>query len=329
MESFEPKKLALIRILQILAERTDFEHPLKQEEILQILEDDYGIFMERKAVGRNIALLNEAGFEIVTTRAGSYFGSRKFEDSELRMLIDAVLSSKYITAKHSKDLIGRLCSLSNKYFSSHVKNVYSVNDWAKTENQSLFYNIELVDEAIEKGRQLKFNYNKMGVDKKLRTTSTNTVSPYQLILHNQRYYLMALNEKHKDMCFYRLDRITNMDIIKEKLTDIRSVEGYESGIDYKLFATALPYMYTDKPRKIEFIAEKQIIDHIFDWFGYDVNVEEINETQVKVRIYASVNAMEYWATQYLNYVEILKPDSLREKIAASIEAAAKKYCNKD
>ncbi len=329
MESFEPKKLALIRILQVLEERTDFEHPLKQEEILRILEDDYGIFMERKAVGRNIALLNEAGFDIVTTRAGSYFDSRKFEDSELRMLIDAVLSSKYITAKHSKDLISRLCSLSNKYFSSHVKNVYSVNDWAKTENQDLFYNIELVDEAIEKGRQLKFNYNKMGVDKSLRVTSTNSVSPYQLILHNQRYYLMALNEKYKDMCFYRLDRITDMEIVKVKLTDIRSVEGYESGIDYKVFATALPYMYTDKPKRIEFLAEKKIIDHIFDWFGDEVEVSEADNDMVKVRVVASVNAMEYWATQYINHVEILKPDDLREKIAQSIERAAQKYSKKD
>ena len=88
-------------------------------------------------------------------------------------------------------------------------------------------------------------------------------------------------------------------------------------------------MYTDKPKKIEFIAEKKIIDHIFDWFGDEIDVAEISEDEVSVSLYASVNAMEYWATQYLNYVEILKPDSLREKIAASIEAAAKKYCNKD
>ncbi|MBQ5436574.1 MAG: WYL domain-containing protein, partial [Firmicutes bacterium] len=134
MESFEPKKLALIRIWQILKEYSDFDHPLTQEEIAGRLENDYGIVIERKAIGRNLSLLKEAGFDIESRRAGSYLGSREFEDSELHMLIDGVLSSRHITAKHSKDLIERLCGLSNRYFRAHVKNIHSVNDWSKTDN---------------------------------------------------------------------------------------------------------------------------------------------------------------------------------------------------
>ena len=83
------------------------------------------------------------------------------------MLIDGVLCSKYITAKHSADLIDRLCGLSNKYFRSHVKNIYSVNDWSKTDNQALFYNIELIDIAIEQSQRIAYDYNKIGIDKKL------------------------------------------------------------------------------------------------------------------------------------------------------------------
>ena len=138
MDALEPKKLALIRILQILKTHSDFNHPLTQEDISHYLENDYGIFIERKAISRNISLLREAGYEIESTRAGSYLDSRDLEDSELRMLIDGVLSSKYITAKHSKDLIDKLCNMSNKYFRSHVKNVYSINDWSKTDNKDLF-----------------------------------------------------------------------------------------------------------------------------------------------------------------------------------------------
>ena len=108
MESLEPKKLALLRILQIFEKYSDDKHPLKQEDIANHLERDYGIVLERKAVSRNISLLKEAGYEIVATRDGSYLAEREFEDSELRMLIDGVLSSKYITAKHSKDLIEKL-----------------------------------------------------------------------------------------------------------------------------------------------------------------------------------------------------------------------------
>lgn len=149
MNSLEPKKLALIRIRQILEQYSDRKHPLTQEEIAVILEREFGIGIERKAVSRNLSLLKEAGVEIESGRDGSWISEREFEDAELHMLIDGVLSSRYITAKHSKDLIEKLCGLSNKYFRSHVKHIYSVNEWSKTDNQALFYNIEMIDEAIE------------------------------------------------------------------------------------------------------------------------------------------------------------------------------------
>lgn len=177
MDSLEPKKLALLRILQIFKDYSDYNHPLKQEDIANYLEKEYSVVIERKAISRNISLLKESGIEIKSSRQGSYLDERDFEDSELRMLIDGVLSSKYITANHSKDLIEKLCKLSNKYFRSHVKNIYSVNDWSKTDNQVLFYNIELIDDAIEHGKQIKFDYNKYGIDKKLHRTKTHRASP--------------------------------------------------------------------------------------------------------------------------------------------------------
>ena len=195
MNSLEPKKLALLRILQILEQYSDCDNPLKQEDIANYLDKDYGIVIERKAIGRNLSLLKEAGYDIASDRRGSYLAERTFDDSELRMLIDGVLASRYITAKHSKELIERLCLLSNKYFRSHVKNIWSVNEWSKTDNQALFYNIEIVDAAIEKKKQIAFCYNKYGADKKLHKTSDQRATPYQMILRNQRYYLIACNEK--------------------------------------------------------------------------------------------------------------------------------------
>ncbi len=144
MESFEPKKLALFRIWQILKDYSDCNHPLTQEDISNRLEYDYGIVVERKTISRNISLLKEAGVEIESKRSGSYIEYRDFLDSELHMLIDGVLSSKYITARHSEDLIDRLCSLSSKYFKSGIKYIYSVNDWSKTDNQSLFITLNLL-----------------------------------------------------------------------------------------------------------------------------------------------------------------------------------------
>ncbi len=327
----ESKKLALLRVLHVLEYYSDADHPLTQEDIVNHLERDYGIILERKAVARQISLLKEA-YDYPNSpiticsdrRKGTYIEQRAFEDAELKMLIDGVLSSRYITAGHSKKLIDKLCGLSNKYFRSHVKNVYSVNEWSKTDNYDLFYNIELIDEAIEKGRKITFDYNKYRWDKTLKKTATHTVSPYQLILHNQRYYLTSYNERFEEICYYRLDHITNMRIEEGALTPLRSVKGYENGMDYKRFSSSLPYMFSDGIERVEFRTDFRTIDHVIDWFGKDVEIEK-DGGMYKVSVRVSLQAMEYWAMQYLNNVEILSPISLREKLKENLQNALQKY----
>ena len=323
----EPKKLALLRIWQILLRHSDYDHPLTQEEIIKCLDSEYGIQMERKAVGKNIADLRDAGIKIGSRRAGSYIEQREFEDSELKLLIDSVLQSKHITAKDSKILIEKLCNQSNKYFRSHVKNIYSVNEWSKTENKALFYNIDVVNDAIENKKQVQYDYNKYAIDGKLHRSSFQRVSPYQLILHNQRYYLMGYSDYWGNMTFHRLDRISNMRVYDKPATPITRVKGYENGVDYKQISSTMPYMYTDKPERIEFIADEYIIDQIVDWFGSDIQMSFVEDSDDKVRVHlmASPNAMEHWALQYLNHVEVIKPDSLRERIKADLENAMEKY----
>ncbi|MBQ1390529.1 MAG: WYL domain-containing protein, partial [Firmicutes bacterium] len=252
---------------------------------------------------------------------------REFENAELHMLIDGVLSSKHITAEHSKNLIERLCGLSSKYFRSSVRNICSVNDWSKTDNQNLFLNIELIDEAIESKRQLHYLYNKYGADKKLHKSSQQYVSPYQMILHNQRYYLMAWSEYWGNMIFHRLDRITNMEITDQPATPLKSLPGYKNGIDYKELSSTMPYMYSDKPEMIEFLADTAIIDQIIDWFGTGVRFVKDKQDAEKVHVFlkASPFAMEHWAMQYLDHVEILTPASLRARMKEALTAGLAKY----
>ena len=327
MEGFEPKKLALIRIWQILKEYSDTKHPMTQEDIAKHLEKDYGIVIERKAISRNLSLLKEAGVDIDSGRNGSYLTSRDFENSELHLLIDGILCSRHISAAHSKDLIERICGLSNKYFKSGVKSIYSVNDWNKTDNQALFYNIELIDEAIQSGRQISYDYNKYGADKKLHKSAHHIMSPYQMVLSNQRYYLMALSEKWQNMAFHKLDRITNMEILDVPATPIRSVPGYEKGIDYKELSTGLPYLFTDRPTRIELLANTDAIDQLIEWFGRDIRINPVavDPDKVSVSIIASPNAMEFWALQYVHSVEVVSPEFLRSRVKETLEKAVEKY----
>ena len=325
MHSLENKKLALLRIYQILYKYSDEKHPLKQEDLIRILDDEYGITLERKAVSRNLALLKDAGFEIDSCHGGSWLVEREFTDAELHVLIDGVLSSKYISEKYSKDLIEKLCGLSNKYFKSNIKYIYSVGDWDKSENLELFLNIERIDEAIESGKKIRFEYYRYDTDKQLHKTRAHHASPYQLILHNQRYYLMAQEDYWKNISFFRVDRMKNMTITEKSITPIRENEGYKDGINYKELATALPYMFTDKPEWVEFIAEKNITDQIIDWFGRDIRIDEIDEKQIKVTIKVSPMAMEHWALQYAGYITVISPQSLVESIKKRLQTAERKY----
>ena len=323
--ALEPKKAALNRILEILKQYSDYNHPMTHEDIRVKLENEYGIVLERKAIGRNISLLKEQGYEIESVKKGSYLNYREFEDSELRMLIDGVLSSKYISKKQSKDIIDRLCGLSNKYFKPHIKHIYTLDDvndvWNKTENNSVFFNIEIIDEAIEKGKQVYYNYNKYDKNKKLVKSSQQIVSPYQIILHNQRYYLMAYSEFWKNMCYHRLDHITNIKIREDHATPLNTIPEFKHGIDYSMFSSTMPYMYTDKAVKVELIADECIIDQIVDWFGKNIIIADIPEDQskVKVTLKSSPNAMEHWALQYINHVEVTYPESLRDRIKKALD----------
>lgn len=326
MDNLEPKKLALIRIWQIFHNYSDYDHPLTQDDIAEHLETDYGIVIERKAISRNISLLKEAGVDIESRRAGSYLESREFEDSELKLLIDSVLCSQHISSRHSSDLIEKLCGLSNKHFRSHVKNIHTVEQWNKTDNKALFYNIEMVDLAINEGKQLQYDYNKYGIDKKLHKSSFQRVTPYQLILHNQKYYLMAHSTYWDNIVFHRLDRISNMQLYDQPAKSIREVKGYESGIDYKKIASAMPYMYTDEPERIQFVTEEWMIDQVIDWFGKDVSITPAPDgDKITVSLVASPNAMKHWATQYIDYVEVVSPSHLRDAIKEALKKAVDKY----
>ena len=325
MDNLEPKKLALLRILQILEDETDKEHPYTQAQIIKRLSEKYDITVERKAVGRNLSLLKEAGFGIESTKAGSFFDGRTFEQSELRLLVDSILCSRYINKKHSEDLIEKIVALGGKNFKSHVKHIYSVGKWSKSDNIEFFYNIEIADEAIETAKQITFHYNKFDETARLKKTYCQIVSPYQMILHNQRYYLMAYNEYWKNMAFYRMDKITDVEILDKPQTPIRSVPGYKNGIDYKDLAISRPYLYADKAEKIVVACDKALMDDVVDWFGNGVSVRKGNEGQIVVTLYASKDAMLYWALQYGRRAKVLEPADLVQKIKQTLEDVLKSY----
>lgn len=327
--AFESKKTLIFRIYQILEEYSDFEHPLTHQDIIEKLDRDYGIECERKAVGRNIACLKEMGFDIESSKEGSYLASRKLENAELRLLIDSVLASRNVNPTHSKQLIDKLISIGGHNFKSHVKHVYSVKDWGKSDNKDFFYNIDVIDEAIENGKKIHFFYNKVGLDKALHPSLEHKGSPYQMLLHNQRYYLMMFDEVFDQVGYYRLDKITNITILDEYAKPLKQNKGFEKGINYKEISTALPYMYNDKPIPVTIKCRNYMMDTISDWFGTDFVVNRVDDAHFTATIKASEKAMLYWVLQYNYKVEVISPESLRQKVIESLQKTLDKYEKKD
>ena len=145
-----------------------------------------------------------------------------------------------------------------------------------------------------------------------------------MILKNQRYYLMSHSLKWDDITFFKLDHITNIEIIDEPLMPITRIKGYERGIDYSQLSTALPYFFAQKITTITCVIDDWVVDHIVEWFGSSASIEKQDE-KYKVTLTAGCLAFKYWALQYINGVEVLSPRSLRDEIAQDIRNALKKY----
>ena len=329
MEGGESKKLALLYILEILKNETDLDHPLYQEDIAERLASRYGIPLERKAIGRNLALLADAGYDIVNNARGTYLATRDFEPSELRLLIDSVLFSKHIGPSHSTALVEKLSALGGKHFAYHRRHTAPtvVNERNKNAHGQLFFAIDMADEAIERGRRLCFTYQRHGADKKLHKSSEHITSPYQMLLHNQHYYLMAYSDTHKKMSFFRMDKMSDVKIADEAAVPLRSVPGSESGIDYKRLSSTMPYLYSDPPIPVTFTCPTFLLDQVIDWFGYDISVRAEGEDAYRVTVQVSPPAMEFWALQYAKFVRVIAPLDLRERIAAALRAAADAYAD--
>ena len=330
MENFEPKKLLILRILEILTEYSDCDHKLRQGDIISLLRVKYGIECERKAVARNIEFLQQAGYDIVSDNSGAYLAERKFAIGELRLLIDAVLTNRNICKSHTRELIKKLTDEGGKYFKSYAKHVVNLDDWQKDESRDFFYNIELLCEAIDKKVKVSFLYNSYGMDKKPhpRREKKSLVNPYQLFLKNGHYYLACNYDGYDNILYCRIDKITELALADESIRPLDEIAGYEHGLNLGKLNSRLPYMFEDELQRIEFITANgatNMIDNVLDWFGRDVCIIELSDGNIKFSVTASPRAMRFWVLQFGKYVKLLSPSSLVEQIKSDISEMEKLY----
>ena len=344
MYTIPPKKMLIINILDILKRYTDENHRLSQKEITEILENEYNMTVDRKAVKRNLMNLIDFGYHMEysesirvnkngeeETMYSDWYLEREFSDAELRLLIDSLLFSKHIPYSQCKKLIEKLEGLSNRYFKSNVGHIRNMPE-TMPENKQLFYTIEILDEAIGKNSKVAFNYNEYDIEKKLRPRKNSKgeireyiVNPYQMAATNGRYYLICNFDGYDDVSNYRLDRITNIKMLDVKAKDKKLIKGMEHGLDLPRHMAENIYMFGGESVKVTFRAKRWVVGDILDWFGRDVSFTDSDGDEVTAGVRVSEQAMFYWAMQYGEYIEVLEPSGLRTRLKCAVKDMLKKY----
>lgn len=350
MQVKPPKKLLIMNILEILKRYTDVDHRLSQKEIVEILRKEYDMVVDRKAIRRNILNLIDCGYNIEysetirmvpNAKTGvpeeSYIWSdfylvRDFTDGELRLLIDSLLFSTYIPYSQCKSLVGKLENLSNIYFRSRVKHIAKMPE-DKADNKQLFLNIELLDEAISHNRKVSFHYLEYGTDKKLHkktrpdgSVREYVISPYQMAAREGKYYLICNYDKYDDISNYRIDRITDIQIMESRSKPFESLK-WANGrtLDLHEYMKEHPYMYASENIHAKFRIVRSMISDVLDLFGSDLRFTEETETHVSVTVTANEIAVEHFAKSFAPDVEILEPECLRQKLREDLDNALKIY----
>lgn len=346
MYTMQPKKMLIINILDILRKYTDEDHRLSQKEILEILGTEYGMKADRKAVKRNLMNLIDFGYDIEYSESirknakgeeetiyTDWYMEREFTDAELRLLIDSLLFSKHIPYSRCKELIEKLEGLSNRYFRSKVKHICNL-PVDEPENKQLFLTIEMLDEAIEKGKQVQFLYNDFDVDGQLHPRTDREgapriylVNPYQMVATNGKYYLIGNYDKYDNVSHYRVDRIREIQICDTPVKPQRKVEGLENGLDLPRHMAEHIYMFSGKSELVTLRTDRGMVNELVDWFGSGVSFTQEDDDVVLARVTANIQAMRFWALQYAPYVTVLSPQSLVDEIKQDLNAAAARYGN--
>jgi len=329
----------ILLILEVLKKFSDENNKLSQKEIADLVESEYDVPVERHTIKRNLDSLLEfnCGVEYKerdkkSGDPGGWYFERDITDSEIRMLIDGLLFSKYIPYSECKSLVGKLEKIAGVDFrSSHglPEN--------RPENKQIFLNIEEILRAKSRWKKISFNYMRYKTDKNPHITLDKNgiprvyvVSPVEIVITNGHYYLICIPEHIDELYHFRLKCMCNIEVLKsEKYRQIRDIPGYRNGFKLAAYMKERPYMLASgKSVRVFFRTYSHSIEHVLEWFGNDVSLLEDNEgTGDTIIATVTVNdkAMLFWALQYGQAIEVLEPVYLREQIRDAVNAMAQKY----
>lgn len=320
------KKMLNMLILEILRKYSDENHPLTQQEIIKLLDKNYGMECDRRSVKNNIISLKEMGYDI-SVEKGYRLLSREFDDSELRILIDSVLFLKSVSTKQAKGLIEKIRGLASNYFNAKVSHVSNLPELNRTVNKQAMYSLDAINDAIAEKKKISFTYNEVGTDFKLhpKREEPYKINPYQIVANNGRFYLIANYDKYDNVAHFRIDRMTDVRILDERIKPMNKVPELAKGLNLPKHMAEHIYMFSGESVPIKLKTTADMMSELIDWFGMGVKIVEKEEDSIIVRLTCNYEAMRYWSLQYGPYVEILEPEALRNKLYDDAKGMVEKY----
>ncbi len=320
------KKLLGMMILEILRTHSDEQHRLTQKEIIRLLQLTYGVTCDRRSVRSNVEALQEMGHDI-ETRGGYVLISRTFDNSELRMLIDSVLFARGLSADQANRLIEKLKSLGSRYFQPKVSHVAHLSKLYHAENTQVLISLDVLNDAIEAKRKVRFTYNRCGTDFRLhpRRSEPYVVNPYQLVAQNGWYYLIGNYDAYDNISHYRLDRITDIKMLSEPRKPKEDIGELARGFSLPRHMAEHIYMFSGKSVTVRLRTEASMMDSLTDWFGRDFHIRPEGDGRMIVTLRCNEEAMKYWALQFGAYVEIIEPAHLREDLKHVLLRMCRRY----
>ena len=304
------QKFKFTYLMKIMAEKTDDEHSLTMPQILEELEK-YEVSAERKSIYEDFKDMSKLGIDIIKEQRGRetfyHIAGREFELAEVKLLIDAVQSAKFITQKKSKSLISKVKNFVSEHQAKQLQRQIVINDRVKTMNESVYYNVDDIHTAINQNRKIKFKYYKWDIDKKLverHGGSYFIVSPWALLWDDENYYMIAFDDWDNKIKHYRVDKMMYIEVGNDERAGKEEFKNF----DMAKYSKATFGMYHGEKTKVCIKFANHMCGVFIDRFGKDTLFRKIDENHSELIVDINVSPQFFgWIFSLGNDVEIVSP----------------------
>ena len=305
-------KPRILYVKKILEERSDENNPISTFQLIDILRDDYGIQAHRTSIYKDIEALKEYGADIETihsTQSKYFIAGRNFELPELKLLVDAVESSKFITDKKSRILINKICSLTSRGQVESLKRNNYVFNRIKPSNEKIYYIVDRINDAINTYKKIAFQYYEYNEKKckvKKNKGEVYVISPYKMVWNGDFYYVLGYSQKHEKIVTFRVDRIADTpDILDEDALPL------PKDFDLQDYLQQVFLMYDGETKKVWLSCEKHQMKTIIDRFGENVKITQSNESRFTIEVLVSVSPTFFgWIFGFCGQIKIIGPQDV-------------------